>query len=393
MKKPLNITFDTNIFDENNFDLSENSTLSQLIKYVQQGDITVFLSNIVIGEMKAHCQEYARLISSKTMETRNDIQQGILSNDKTKEYHKVSDNFVEAIGYSYILTIPDKKKSSDLALNYLDRFLTSLRTITLDSATVNVDGIFSDYFYKKPPFEESEKKKSEFPDAVIAAQIKNNFSDKEPIYIVTKDNGLKKALQDISYCTIVSSLAELYQIIIDKTNEYKERLAEAQDIINSKIEEIKRFVNNDLDDESKITLSGMEYDKDGISSGYDYDEIYFTEHHIDDLKLFVIDHFDDNSIIARLRCIAYIEAECSYDDYENAVWDSEDKEYMFLDRVTIVEKHQVRFAIRVVIDRNNDNSVESFNFHVFLGGDSRLDRYEMKEDSQEDEYCNNKLDE
>ena len=44
MKKPLNITFDTNIFDENNFDLSENSTLSQLIKYVQQGDITVFLS-------------------------------------------------------------------------------------------------------------------------------------------------------------------------------------------------------------------------------------------------------------------------------------------------------------------------------------------------------------
>lgn len=393
MNKPLNITFDTNIFDENNFDLSENSTLSQLIKYVQQGDITVFLSNIVIGEMKAHCQEYARLISSKIRKTRNDIQQGILSNDKTKEYHKVSDNFVEAIGYSYILTIPDKKKSSDLALNYLDRFLTSLRTITLDSATVNVDGIFSDYFYKKPPFEESEKKKSEFPDAVIAAQIKNNFSDKEPIYIVTKDNGLKKALQDISYCTIVSSLAELYQIIIDKTNEYKERLAEAQDIINSKIEEIKRFVNDDLDDESKITLSGMEYDKDGISSGYDYDEIYFTEHHIDDLKLFVIDHFDDNSIIARLRCIAYIEAECSYDDYENAVWDSEDKEYMFLDRVTIVEKHQVRFAIRVVIDRNNDNSVESFNFHVFLGGDSRLDRYEMKEDSQEDEYCNNKLDE
>lgn len=242
MNKPLNITFDTNIFDENNFDLSENSTLSQLIKYVQQGDITVFLSNIVIGEMKAHCQEYARLISSKIRETRNDIQQGILSNDKTKEYHKVSDNFVEAIGYSYILTIPDKKKSSDLALNYLDRFLTSLRTITLDSATVSVDGIFSDYFYKKPPFEESEKKKSEFPDAVIAAQIKNNFSDKEPIYIVTKDNGLKKALQDISYCTIVSSLAELYQIIIDKTNEYKERLAEAQDIINSKIEEIKRFV-------------------------------------------------------------------------------------------------------------------------------------------------------
>ena len=175
MKKSLNITFYTNIFDENNFDLSENSILSQLIKYVQQGDITVFLSNIVIGKMKAHCQEYARLISSKIRETRNNIQQGILSNDKTKEYHKVSDNFVEAIGYSYILTIPDKKKSSDLALNYLDRFLTSLRTITLDSATVNVDGIFSDYFHKKPPFEESEKKKVNFPMPSLLLRLKTTL--------------------------------------------------------------------------------------------------------------------------------------------------------------------------------------------------------------------------
>ena len=61
---------------------------------------------------------------------------------------------------------------------------------------------------------------------------------------------------------------------------------------------------------------------------------------------------------------------------------------MFLDRVTIVEKHQVRFAIRVVIDRNNNNSVEPLKFHVFLGGDSRLDRYEVKDDSIENEYYN-----
>lgn len=131
----------------------------------------------------------------------------------------------------------------------------------------------------------------------------------------------------------------MYQIIIDKTNEYKEKLAEAQNIINSKIEEIIQHLNDDLDDESRITLTGMEYDKDGIPSGYDYDEIYFTEHRIDDLKLFVIDHFDENSIIARLRCTAYIEAECSYDDYDNAIWDSEDKEYVFLESVTNVEKH------------------------------------------------------
>ncbi|MCM1006451.1 MAG: PIN domain-containing protein [Ruminococcus flavefaciens] len=55
MKKPLNVTFDTNIFDESQFDLSKNSPISQLVKYVNHGDIRVFLSNIVIGEMKQHC--------------------------------------------------------------------------------------------------------------------------------------------------------------------------------------------------------------------------------------------------------------------------------------------------------------------------------------------------
>ena len=389
MKKPLNITFDTNIFDENNFDLSENSTLSQLIKYVQQGDITVFLSNIVIGEMKQHCKDYAKHITTKLRKTRDDLLKGSFGGNNEKKHHSVSEDFINAIGYPYAIQIPDKTEAEQAAVTYIERFIKSAKVNVMNSESVDLDQIFCDYFDTKPPFEIAEKKKNEFPDAVIAAQIKNRFSNAEPIYIVTKDNGLKKAFQGISYCTIVSSLAELYQIIIDKTNEYKERLAEAQDIINSKIEEIKRLVNDDLDDESKITLSGMEYDKDGISSGYDYDEIYFTEHHIDDLKLFVIDHFDDNSIIARLRCIAYIEAECSYDDYKNAVWDSEDKEYMFLNRITIVEKHQVRFAIRVVIDRNNDNIVESLKFHVFLGGDSRLDRHEKEDKSPEIEYYNN----
>ncbi len=387
MKKPLNITFDTNIFDENNFDLSENSTLSQLIKYVQQGDITVFLSNVVIGEMKQHCKDYAKHITTKLRKTRDDLLKGSFGGNNGKKHHSVSEDFINAIGYPYAIQIPNKTEAEQAAVTYIERFIKSAKVNVMNSESVDLDQIFCDYFDTKPPFEIAEKKKNEFPDAVIAAQIKKCFSDAEPIYMVTKDEGLKKALQSIAYCTIVSSLAELYRIIIDKTNEYKEKLVEAQNIINSNLEEITQQLNDDLDDESRITLTGMEYDKDGISSGYDYDEIYFTKHHIDDLKLFVIDHFDDNNIIARLRCIASIEAECSYDDYENAVWDSEDKEYMFLDRVTIVEKHQVRFALRVNIDRTN-NTVVSIKFHVFLGGDSRLDRYERKEDSQEDEYCN-----
>lgn len=375
MKKPLNVTFDTNIFDESQFDLSKNSPISQLVKYVNHGDIRVFLSNIVIGEMKQHCTEYARLISSKIRGVRDDIQKGVLSGDKTKEYHKVSDVFIEAIGYSYILQVPNKTDAEKASLDYLNNYIKSLKVIELKSESVNIDDIFFNYFHKIPPFEDSEKKKNEFPDAVIAAQIKQRFNENEPIYVVTRDNGLQRALKDVPYCTIISSLGELYEIIIANKTEYQEKYASARSTIESVIPNIKQQLDDALYDETKISLEGMEYDKDGISSGYDYDEIYYTRHEIQHLRVFAIDHFDDESITARLSCIVEIEAECSYEDYANAVWDSEEKEYLFLDTITNIEIHHARFALGVIIDRKN-NSISSLKFHVYLGGDSRIDRYE-----------------
>ncbi|MCM1006450.1 MAG: hypothetical protein NC485_00735 [Ruminococcus flavefaciens] len=184
-------------------------------------------------------------------------------------------------------------------------------------------------------------------------------------------------MKDVPYCTIISSLGELYEIIIANKTEYQEKYASAHSTIESVIPNIKQQLDDALYDETKISLEGMEYDKDGISSGYDYDEIYYTRHEIQHLRVFAIDHFDDESITARLSCIVEIEAECSYEDYANAVWDSEEKEYLFLDIITNIEIHHARFALGVIIDRKN-NSISSLKFHVYLGGDSRIDRYERR---------------
>ncbi len=384
MRKPLNITFDTNIFDENNFDLSDNSTLSQLIQYVNQGDVTVFLSNIVIGEMKQHCQEYAGLISSKIRRNRSEIQQGILSNDKTKEYHRVSDSFVEAIGYSYILKIPDKDKAAELALNYLDKFLNSLEISILDSASVSVDDIFEDYFYKKPPFEESEKKKNEFPDAVIATQIKNNFSTDNPIFVITKDAGLKKALEDAVYCSIFSSLKELYDYI----SKLKEEYSNIVGIINQLLPEVTQKIQSRLEDEpdNYITLNGLDYDRKGIIGGFDYDDISYSNINLNDVSIFSLDYYDQEKISTTLRCCVTVNAICNYDDYDHAIWDSEEKDYFFLDNITNYEYHKANFACSVEINRNTEE-ISSLKFHIYLGGDSRISRYKESDFSQPYAIC------
>ena len=48
---PLNVTIDTNIFEENKFDFGPDGTMNLLIKNVQNGKIKLVLSNIVIKEV------------------------------------------------------------------------------------------------------------------------------------------------------------------------------------------------------------------------------------------------------------------------------------------------------------------------------------------------------
>ena len=43
-KYPLNVTIDTNVFDENKYDLAEESTLSLLLRYVQKQKIKIVIS-------------------------------------------------------------------------------------------------------------------------------------------------------------------------------------------------------------------------------------------------------------------------------------------------------------------------------------------------------------
>ena len=54
IKYPLNVTIDTKIFEANKFDFGTDSTLSLLVKNVQNGKIKLVLSDIVIREVEKH---------------------------------------------------------------------------------------------------------------------------------------------------------------------------------------------------------------------------------------------------------------------------------------------------------------------------------------------------
>ena len=187
------------------------------MKYCKRGDIHVFLSNVVINEMRDHCVQYAELISSKVKRTIKAIRKGDLLQDeadkKKRSLHNVSDEFTKIIGYSGIVDVPPREMAVASAVLYFESFLASLHPTEISATSVDVEKIVTDYFHLNPPFENKESKKHEFPDAIIAEQIKKHFNNESHVYLVTQDNGLIAALDGISYCHIVSSFGELFSII------------------------------------------------------------------------------------------------------------------------------------------------------------------------------------
>ena len=261
-----------------------------------------------------------------------------------------------------------------------DDFLRTINAEILGVDLIDVGLILGDYFETKPPFENGEKKKSEFPDAFIAQQIRKRFGETEKVVIVSNDKGFIRACGKSENHRFFNSLGELYNAISKEDAAYDETMA----VIKELQLRISAAVNEYIKDNENIDVHGLSYDKDGIESGYDYNEFYL--HSISDVTFSVhsVDEISDNISIVTLSCKADISADCYYEDYANAPWDPEEKEYVFVDTIKMREEHKARFGCRIEIDRA-EKTFKVFPFTVILGGDSRRNRYEVEEHPVEDD--------
>ena len=261
-----------------------------------------------------------------------------------------------------------------------DDFLRAINAEILGADLIDVGLILSDYFGTKPPFENIEKKKSEFPDAFIAQQIRKRFGEAEEVVIVSNDKGFIRACQESENHFFFNSLGALYNAISKEDAAYDDTIAVIKELQLRISAAVKEYIKGN----ENIDVHGLSYDKDGIESGYDYSEVYL--HSISDVTFSVhsVDEISENISIVTLSCKADISADCYYEDYANAPWDPEEKEYVFVDTIQMREEHKARFGCRIEIDREA-KTFKVFPFIVALGGDSRSNRYEVEEHPGEDD--------
>ena len=368
-KYPLAVTIDTNIFDAAKFNLGDASTLRILENYVRRGKIKVVLSDIVVRESKRH-------IAARVKEVC-----GIVNTARNSALKVYNEHLISSIGMNEMFRIVESE--DDIIAKeekVFDDFLCAIDAEILGTDLIDINSVLSDYFGAKPPFEESGKKKSEFPDAFIAQQIRNRFGETETVIIVSNDKGFIRACQESENHLFFSSLGKLYNAISKEDAAYDETMAVIKDLQLRISAAVKEYIK----DNENIDVHGLSYDKDGIESGYDYNEFYL--HGISDVTFSVhsVDEISDNISIVTLSCKADISADCYYEDYANAPWDPEEKEYVFVDTIQMREEHKARFGCRIEIDREA-KTFKVFPFIVALGGDSRSNRYEVEEHPGEDD--------
>ena len=368
-KYPLVVTIDTNIFDAAKYNLSDASTLRILENHVKSGKIKVVLSDIVVQESKRH-------IAARVKEVCGIV--NIARNSALKVYNE---HLISSIGMNEMFRIVESE--DDIIAKeekVFDDFLCAIDAEILGTDLIDINSVLSDYFGAKPPFEESGKKKSEFPDAFIAQQIRNRFGETETVVIVSNDKGFIRACRESENHLFFNSLGALYNAISKEDAAYDDTIAVIKELQLRISAAVKEYIKGN----ENIDVHGLSYDKDGIESGYDYSEVYL--HSISDVTFSVrsVDEISENISLVTLSCKADISADCYYEDYANAPWNPEEKECVFVDTIQMREEHKARFGCRIEIDRA-EKTFKVFPFTVILGGNSRRNRYEVEEHPGEDD--------
>lgn len=362
LRYPLSVTLDTNIFDAAKYDFDQNSVLSLLIEYVEKGKIQIVLSDIVIQEAKKHIAQQTNNIFTFAKRIKKEI------------YKSFPSQIVSYLELDRLLEFSKEKgeqeKLKSQRINCFDELLRKTNAEILKFDSVDLEKVINDYFMINPPFESNGMKRKEFPDAFIASQIRNRFGEEETVAIISRDKGFISACKKTSNHLFFDSLGDLYNLINEQEESYKETI--------EIIDELKRYISLSISEfiinNDNIDVNGLSYDKDGIESGFDYDEYYMEKISNTSFSVWSVDEMLEQTSLVTLQCCANIIADCYYKDYDNAPWDSEEKEYLYVDTINVREKHNAKFGCRIELNRK-EKSIKIFPFTVILGEDSREERH------------------
>lgn len=362
MNYPISVFLDSNIFIASKYNTSESSQLGILRRHIKAGKIKLFLSNIVKREVEAHIDK--------------DTENAVVHFEKALKAAKncVALKSLEQTSLNLLLDVPNKECIKSEMRTQFEQYLKDCEANILDNQGIACEDILNDYFLCIAPFENNEKKKYEFPDAIIVAKLKKEFSEDKKLWVISDDDGFRKALYGNTQFQCLPRLQDLYDLINRDIGAYSEIMK----YFSYDTEQIKLTIMEELKS-LDIEVDGTDYDRKGMIEGYEYDETNIEDISNLEVELDSVDEISESNAIVTVKCLADFYVHGSYYDFDNGIWDSEDKEYIFVPHYDVYEEHKANFYCELKLEFKEDTPdyqfcIESMDFDIKLDKFSRVNR-------------------
>ncbi|MCF6245593.1 MAG: PIN domain-containing protein [Sulfurovum sp.] len=293
------IFLDTNVFVSSNFNYTDNK-MQLLVDKCDKFDLSIYINDIVKYEVYSRIHEKSK-----------DIVSGI-ENKKLKFMSNIFDlpNTKEEI----------RKRIEEDLLEKFDYLLTNLVFDTIPSI-YNQEQLLKMYFDKEKPFEE--KKKHEFPDAIIGLSVKDYASNNGKIILVTNDDGLSAFCKNNNVAT-ANYISEAISLInkeysIDRIfKNYKNDIKDC----------IADFIQEENGNGIEFNIYGYYYDDDIYAENYNIKNIIVND-------IYLLEEDDENQTMT-ISCdvVIHLDIETdAYMDYQNGIFDKEDNQWITFSRI------------------------------------------------------------
>lgn len=357
------ICFDTNIYDNTkyNFDDQFYKTFKDL-KKEKFPDLEIYINSIIYREVMAHLEEKGQ--------ENNEVIEGVKKDDWNLE---LFDELQRALDDIDCLREASIKEAKDKFNNFLSLFSVDINSlkgklIYDDNQNFDLGEVLDDYFNHRPPFENKNNKKNEFPDALIIQNISQRFKNHDNFIVVSSDNGFRKAVeQKIPKATIFTNYSECAHYL-NKHHENYDKVCMTIEKLESVIEkEINQFLSDLTYDfvptyhaeDLGVKVDVTNYDRKGHSELSELDEMMIQKYELNDSPLVRILNIEDNGNTT---------AEIAYEAIFS-ILGSEDSSYDLIN-----ETHKVKYIVDIIVNIDTDEILDVSPQEIFLNKDSLIGR-------------------
>ncbi|MCD1597482.1 PIN domain-containing protein [Rheinheimera aquimaris] len=329
------ILIDTSIFDGNGLRL-EKGLLGKLSQF-KQSPIVYLFPDVIKNEVLSHLESKIKVSRAALEKAFNDAGDHLFFEGSELNDAKQ--------------TLIASKEIGGLADSRVNNFIEATGALVLDCGDyVSVSELLAGYFSNNPPFSETGKKKSEFPDAIVLMAVET-WADQNNLNVlaIAKDGDWE------NYCAK------------SKCIDYQEDLSKGLAVFNRANAPYALLVNlekalheNSSEDFLSKIEAGLESALNGITPDQDADShlywepegchAWFKEFELLENEFRIVDKDDDWIVLEAMAKIT-IEAE---GEFSLSVYDSIDRDHVYMGGITAttIEDFESEILITISGDLN-----------------------------------------